>query len=179
MFGASDTGELLTVIVHCSKKLAAKLPEVSPVALTETSPLGSWHAHLFVMDRRQCVLFCHDMTRYALFLPGLRKEQFAVLDNWFRQLYCATLAEFGCAETQINKVELALGPVRYDTVTDRSVQGSIRIMQFDLEYKVHDEGDVMRVDPLAMSCELSDRPATVYGKFVWPKKEMLALIERL
>ena len=167
------------MIIHCSKKLAAKLPEVSVTPLTKTSPLGSWHAHLFVMDRRQCVLFCHDLTRYALFLPGLRKAQFAALDNEFRQLYFATLAEFGCTETQIKKVDLALGPVRYDTATDRSVQGSIRIVKFDLEAHVFEAGDVMRIDPLAMSCRLSDRPATVYGKFVWPNKEMLTLIERL
>ncbi len=167
------------MIIHCSKKLASKLPEMSAAPLTETSPLGSWHGHLFVMDRRQCVLFCHDLTRYALFLPGLRKEQFAVLDNWFRQLYFATLAEFGCTATQIKKVDLALGPVRYDTATDRSVQGSIRIMQFDLEPYVFDEGDVMRVDPLAMSRKLSDRPATVYGKFVRPSREMQALVGSL
>jgi len=131
------------------------------------------------MDRRQCVLFCHDLTRYALFLPGLRKEQFAVLGNGFRQLYFATLAEFGCTETQIKKVDLSLGPVRYDTATDRSVQGSLRIVQFDLEAHVFDAGDVMRVDPLAMSCKLSDRPATVYGKFVWPSRDMVTLVDSL
>ncbi len=125
------------------------------------------------------MLFCHDLTRYALFLPGLRKEQFAVLDNGFRQLYFETLAVFGCTETQIKKVDLALGPVRYDTATDRSVQGSIRIVQFDLEPHVFDAGHVLRIDPLAMSCKLSDRPATVYGKFVWPQKDMLALIGSL
>jgi hypothetical protein len=48
------------MIFHCSKKLATKLPDVSSVPLEETSPLGSWHGHLFSMDRRQCVMFCHD-----------------------------------------------------------------------------------------------------------------------
>ena len=54
------------MIIHCTRKLAAKLPEVSAKALTENSPLGSWHAHVYVIDRRNCLLFCHDETRYTV-----------------------------------------------------------------------------------------------------------------
>jgi len=48
------------MILHCSQKLAAKLTGVSPTPLEETGPLGSWHGHLFTLDRRQCVMFVHD-----------------------------------------------------------------------------------------------------------------------
>ncbi|MHB1233596.1 MAG: DUF6933 domain-containing protein, partial [Burkholderiales bacterium] len=44
------------MILHCSQKLAAKLPAISSTLLEETSPLGSWHAHLFMLDRGQCVM---------------------------------------------------------------------------------------------------------------------------
>ena len=63
------------MIIHCSQKLSTKIPDVSPTPLEETSPLGSWHGHLFTLDRRQCVMFWHDATRYVLFLPGLRSTQ--------------------------------------------------------------------------------------------------------
>jgi len=43
------------------------------------------------------------------------------------------LAVLGCSENQIRKVELALGPVRYDTATDRSVLSSLRVARQDLE----------------------------------------------
>ena len=116
------------MIIHCSKKLATNLPEVSSVPLEETSPLGSWYAHIFTLDRRQCVMFCHDESRYCLFLAGLRTSQFAELGRkWFRELFTATLAVIGCPDTQIRKVEPMLGPVRFDTVTDRSVHGSINV----------------------------------------------------
>jgi hypothetical protein len=164
------------MILHCTHKLAAKLPDVSSTPLEETSPLGGWHGHLFTLDRRQCVLFMHDATRYALFLPGLRKAQFTELGDWFRMLYLATLAGFGCSDTQIKKVELALGPVRYDTATDRSVQGSLRVAKQDLDAMAYRVPNVMRLDPLATSCELSDRPATIRGKWVRPEKAMLDLI---
>ena len=147
------------MIIHCSQKLAVKLPGVSSTPLEETSLLGSWHGHLFTLDRRQCVMFVHDATRYALFLPGLRKEQFAVLGEWFRLLYLATLAAFGCPDTQIKKVELALGSIRFDMATDRSVQGSLRVARQELEAFAYQATNVMDLGPLAVSCRISHRPA--------------------
>ena len=168
------------MIIHCSHKLASKLPDVSQTPLEETSPLGSWHGHLFSMDRRQCVMFCHDATRYVLFLPGLRKADFAELGGkWFRPLYLATLAMCGCPDTQIKKVELALGPMRFDMATDRSVQGSLRVAKQDLEAWLYRVPNVMDLDPLAVSCDLNERPATVYGKWVWPEKAMLEAVARI
>ena len=152
------------MIIHCSQKLAAKLPAIGSTPLEETSPLGSWHAHLFTLDRRQCVMFCHDATRYVLFLPGLRKDHFTELGSqWFRPLYLATLAMLGCSDTQIKKVELALGSMRFDTATDRSVQGSLRVAKLDL-------------DSLAMSCWLNERPATIHGKWMRPGRAMLEAV---
>ena len=79
------------MIIHCTQKLAVKLPNVSTTPLVETSPLGSWHAHLFHYDRRQCVLFCHDESRYCLFQSGLLKADFAELGRLHRELFLATL----------------------------------------------------------------------------------------
>ena len=167
------------MIIHCSRKLAAKLPEVSETPLEETSPLGSWHGHLFTQERRQCGLFCHDASRYVLFIPALRKVDFANLGRLFRPLFLASLAAFGAAPNQIRKAELALGPLRFDTATDRSVQASIRTVQtLDLQ------GLAMRLsgasfDPLAVSVELSHRPATVRGKWIWPDLVMLEAVAQL
>jgi hypothetical protein len=68
------------MIIHATRKLAARL----------------------VIDRRQCVLFCHDATRSALFVPGLRKELFADLGaRSLRPLFSATLAAMGCPPSQV------------------------------------------------------------------------------
>jgi hypothetical protein len=168
------------LIIHCSKKLAAKLPEVSPIPLEEGGLLSSWHAHLFTLDRRQCVMFCHDGSRYCLFLAGLRKAYFAELGSrWFRELFTATLAVIGCPVVQIKKVELLLGPVRFDTATDRSVQGSINVARQDLQAWAFQLPNVMDLDPLAASCWLNERPTTVRGKSLWPGKMMQQLVSDL
>lgn len=103
------------MIIHCTKKLAAKLPEVSSGVLTETSSLGSWHAHLYVIDRRNCLLFCHDKTRYKAFLPGLWQPQPVELGRWFKEALTSSFAYMGLPDNKVRRAELVLGAVQFDT----------------------------------------------------------------
>jgi hypothetical protein len=167
------------MIIHCSRKLAAKLPEVSAAPLEETSPLGSWHAHLHHIDRRQCAFFCHDATRYVLFLPGLKKEQFMELGRWHKELFIACLAYDGIPDAQVRRAELVLGPVRFDTATDRSVQSSMRVAMWDLLAHIERIPNVMLGNPLSMNAHVNERPATVRGKLVWPREDMAKQIASL
>lgn len=70
------------MLLHCTKRLAEKIPHghfsnlASAASPDEPAPLGEWHKHLLLLDRRQCVMFCHDLTRYGPFLPGLRAPHF-------------------------------------------------------------------------------------------------------
>jgi hypothetical protein len=160
------------MIIHCTQKLAIKLPDVSSVPLTESSPLGSWHAHLSRYDRRQCVLFCHDESRYCLFLPGLVKADFAALGSLHRELFLATLAALKLPEAKLKRVSMALGPAQYDRKTDRSVLGSLRTADIDLSWLIHDQ-HVLDCDPLAVSLKLNERPTSVKGRYFWPTQIML------
>jgi len=165
------------MIIHCTQKLAAKLPEVSATPLSETSPLGSWHAHLYTIDRRQCVLFCHDATRYMLFAAGLRKEQFADLGRLHRELFLATLAAQGVATSVLKRVELALGPPRFDVSTDRSVLGSMNVASSDLGCLKVEVENVLALDPLETARWLNERPVTIRGKWSFPYKAMISAIQ--
>jgi hypothetical protein len=166
------------MIVHCTQKLAAKLPVVSAAPLAEMSPLGSWHANLCIYDRRQCVMFCHDKSRYVLFLPGLVKSHFADLGRLHRELFLASLAAQGVKEALLGRVAMALGPVQFDGNTDRSVLGTLRVADMDLSWHLPDV-NVMECDPLALSLRLNERPLTARGRWLWAKEEMLSQIERL
>jgi len=164
------------MIIHCTKKLAARLPKVSGESLAESSPLGSWHANLYTIDRRNCLLFCHDETRYTLFLPGLRKPQFAELDRWFKELFTASLACMGMADSQVRRAELALGRVSFDSCTDRSVLGSLNQMHFLLYGHVNEVDDVMLLNPLSVNRRLCHYPVS-RGKESWMADE--AMMERV
>lgn len=163
------------MIIHCTKKLATKLPTVSSQPLPESSPLGSWHANLYTIDRRNCVLFCHDSTRYTLFLPGLKKQEFADLGRWFKEIFTASLAYMGLEDNQIRRVELALGPVAFDTVTDRSVLGSLNQMKYMLDSRVCEVEDVMLLNPLSVNRWLCHYPVNVKGvKGFWMADDAMA-----
>lgn len=163
------------MIIHCTKKLAAKLPEVSGEVLTETSPLGSWHAHLYVIDRRNCLLFCHDETRYTVFLPGLRKPELTELGRWFKEAFTASLAYMGLPDHQVRRAELVLGAVQFDTNTDRSVQGSLNQMRFMLDGRLEEVSDVMLLNPLSVTRWLSSTPVSVRGgKEFWMADDAMA-----
>ncbi len=169
------------MIIHATRKLAQRLPDVSAEPLTETGPLGSWHADRLTIDRRQCVLFCHDETRAALFAAGLRKPQFAALGNdVLKPLFADTLAELGCPDVEVRKALLVLGRCQFDTATDRSVLSSMRVARQDLEAYVWRFPNVLMVDPVEASCRLSRRPASMHGgKFIRPNRLLLEMIAGL
>jgi len=167
------------MIFHCTKVLAAKLPSVSATPLTDVNPLGSWHAHLHTIDRRQCVMFCHDTTRFVLFEAGLKKEQFHNLGQLHKELYLAALIVMGVPEATLKRVELAMGTARFDTATDRSVLGTLNQSRFEFDVYLDDFNNVLDVNPLATVKWFNHRPITARGTWLWADEEMLALVSSL
>jgi hypothetical protein len=168
-----------SLIIHCTQKLAKNLKDVSKTSLVETSPLGSWHANIYTIDSRKCVLFCHDTTRYVLFMAGLRKPEFMDFGAVHRRLFLEALAEQGIPAIQVKKVELALGPTSFDCATDRSVLGSLNQTRFDLEGWFCEINNIMELSPLAVSAHMNKRPMTIRRKWVFAKEAMQELITAL
>ncbi len=166
-------------VFHCTRKLAQKLSGVSPAPIAETGALGSWHGHLVRFDRLQCVLFCHDDTRYCLFQPRPRAPQFADLGRWHRDLFLASLATEGIADAVIARVDEVLGAPRFDTKTDRSVLASMNIALGDLAAHVADVAHILELDPLRASQQLNRRPARAHGKWLRPERAMREQVARL
>lgn len=167
------------MIFHCTKALAAKLSSVSPTPLADTYPLGSWHAHLHIIDRRQCIMFCHDSTRFVLFESGLKREQFQALGQLHKQLYLAALISLGASEASLKRVELAMGPALFDTVTDRSVLGTMNQSRFEFDYFIEDYNNILEVDAIVAAKWFNHRPLTARGKWLWADEQMLQLINSL
>ncbi len=167
------------MILHCTQKLAAKLPEVSADPLAETNPLGAWHANLYRIDRRQCVLFCHDETRYMLFMPGLKKAHFENLGKLHRDLFLISLAAHGMPDAKILRAGLVLGPVVFDLATDRSVLSSMNVAMGDLDAYLHRVPNLLELDPAQAALFLNKRPVTARGSDLWPNREMIAKVEAL
>lgn len=174
------------MLLHCTKKLAAKVPadvfgKLAPRSVSvqgEPSSLGAWHGHLLILDRRLCLLFCHDLTRYVLFLPCLRMSQVGELGRLHRELFLATLAAEGVPAAYLDRLERIWGPLRGDTKTDCSVLASLRVAADDLQYgSLPRVANVLDLDPMTTSRRLNERPCRVRTLLIWPAQAMLALID--
>ena len=172
------------MILHCTQKLAARIPSTTdlsdPAAELDgrAGSLSSWHAHLLTLDHRHCVLFCHDATRYVLFLPGLRAQQLAELGRWHCDLFLAVLQVQGLPHFYIARAGLTLGPLRMDQKTDRSVVSSMCRVAEDIRFGIlRETANVMELDPVRTSLWLNDRPCTAHKTWIWPDKAMREIVE--
>lgn len=169
------------MIVHCTKKLAAKLPNSEPSSHSETGPLGSWHANLYTFDRRQCVLFTHDETRYSLFLTGVVKPMFENFDELFKGMFLGSLFMLGVPDNQLKRAELALGKMTFDSNTDRSVLGSMNNLKHMIHGRIVEVDNVMDLNLLELNHWLTGIPmkSPARPNFGWPQKDMKALVSAL
>ena len=172
------------MIIHCTKKLATKLPDVSNAPLDEANPLGSWHANIYTIQRRNCIMFCHDKTRFVLFMAGLKQKDFTNLDYCFQDLFANTLLKSGYDTNLIEKSLALLTPACFDTHCSRSVQGSMRTVRtMELDAALYHTGDVMSLLPYSTSAQLNHRPVTIKGmkdsECLWPIKDMEAWLKAI
>ena len=177
--------------LHCTKKLLAKLPlrsngslrrkRLLPYAVNDEpeSPLSSWHANLLTIQRRNCVPFVHDSTRFPVLATCLTKPDFTELDWWFQDAFMNTLLKSGANEAQMDAAESALAELVCDSECDRSVQATMNRMGQELEHLIwYDRLSISDLAPYRAGAWLADRPCTVKGVkgAIWPQREMLALL---
>lgn len=177
--------------LHCTKKLLTKLPlnengrlhsKRAGLVVANDEPesvLSGWHANLILLQRRQCVLFVHNETRFPVFVPALKKADFAELDYWFADGLMNTLLKSDVSEAVMERAQCAIGPLRCDTECDRSVQGTMNQMAQELEHMLHyEQASVLDISPYKTGAWLANVPRTVKGKkdCIWPVSEMSKLL---
>jgi hypothetical protein len=57
--------------------------------------LGDWHANITTIQRRQCLVFTHDQTRFSLTLIGVTQEELKALTFWFSDMLGNTMLKLG------------------------------------------------------------------------------------
>ncbi len=178
--------------LHCTKKLLAKLPLQESGRLRSQQPgryaanddaessLSGWHANLILLQRRQCVLFVHDATRFPVFIPALKKAGLAELDYWFTDAFMNTLLKTGADDTLMQLARDVLGPLVCDNDCSRSVQGTLNPLAQALARRLeHHYASVMDMPVYGTGVWLADQPCSakdVKGYF-WPLRAMHAFLE--
>lgn len=180
------------ITIHATKKLFAKLPpnnqgdiatkafDIYQNAPTATNnPLSGWHGNLITLQRRNCVLLVHDTTRFPLFMKGLVKADFANFAWHFADILMNTLLKLGANQQQLDAAAALLAPCQFDSVCNRSVQGTMNRMAGDIAHMLwFDNVKIEDISSYRTGVWLADRPCTVKGLkgCLWPKKAMLELL---
>ena len=172
---------------HATKKLLAKMPaQTKPgpedILAAPQSKLGSWHANLLTIQRRNCLLFVHDQTRFPVFIPALTKPHFAIIDRFFDDALMNTLLKCGATQEQLDTAAALLQPLAFVSGTDRSVLGTLNQLGQDIDHIIYfDSLNVAEMAGYALSAWLADRPCSVKGQkdYIWPKDAFLELLDRL
>ncbi|MAM85778.1 MAG: hypothetical protein CME36_00515 [unclassified Hahellaceae] len=179
--------------LHCTQKLFAKLPvndigrlpntRARPGAANDPgeSPLSGWHANLITLQRRNCVLFVHEKTRFPVVITCLTKPDSAEFDYFFQDGLMNTLLKGGANQAQLDAAARALAPLQCDALRDRSVQGTLNQMKQDVEHLLwHDQLSIADLGPYSTGVWLANRPCGIKGgkDYIWPLKAMLALLDQ-
>ena len=176
------------MILHCTKKLFAKLPNKINTTTNSVANIGlqtewlNWHANVITVQRRQCVIAVHDATRYAVFIPCLTKPDFANLQWHFEDVFINSLLKSGLPHELVETATQHLAPLQFDTECNRSVQGTMNQIAQDIDYGLsYTNTAVSDISPYRYSAELSHRPCTVKGQkdYLWPDKAMIELLMKL
>lgn len=129
------------VRIGCTQKLASEFKgRLLPEAGGAGGGLHAWHANLYRFCRCKSVLLVNDDTRFALFLPGLRKPDFQDFETVFRASLKRELLRFGISKGDVARVLLTLGPLALGPTHSRSVLATMNDMARNLEFQAQRVG---------------------------------------
>jgi len=145
-------------IIGCTKKLLTELKEKPSESKQIPSELNSWHANMFRVDRRKCVLFTHDKTLYSLFIPGLLKTHFQNIMEVFRQRLFKSLLLENLPQKHIELLLEDISEIEITKTNNRSVLGSMNDLSFQLKYVIAHDGGLMNTDIMELNHNLNRIP---------------------
>jgi hypothetical protein len=150
--------------IHATKKLFdyLDLPAFQPRDL-EHPVVGAWHADLMTLKRKKHLIFCHDDSRMVVVIANITKASLKTLSEQFMDVLVNSLLKSKIELVLIETLAVSLkeSQLYFDTETNRSVQGTLRLRKQDLELMVElDQTTVEEMPESWVSYRLSDVPCS-------------------
>lgn len=150
----------MPLLIRSTQKLLKEIPDKLVDLFAEGE---GWHANLFYIERRKCVLFTHDATLYSVFASGLKKPEFEHLDEVFGQRLFKVLLWDEFSQSHIEKMLDACRVVRFARSNSRSLLGSMNDLRFQIEVNVAHDGGLANVDIADLHRRLNRIPLSAVG----------------
>jgi len=117
--------------IQCTKKLNEKLKNsIEVTADNKLNPLYSWHANLFLFNRKNGVMLMNNQTFYNVVLFGVKKEHFTDFGQIVMKAIKDNFAVEGIADQVIERYFKNAGNIHYTKTHDRKILGQMNDMIF-------------------------------------------------
>jgi len=144
------------LILRCTQKLLTELKKKpAEEEKSRENPFSSWHGNVFNIERRKCVLITNDITRYSIFIPSLKKQDFESFHFVLGQYLFKNLLHEKMSQRQIEVVLFESENIKYGKTNNRSVLGTMNEQKNQLEYIVYEEGGLAKTDVYELNHELN------------------------
>lgn len=99
--------------------------------------INMWHASLKYINRRKSILFMNDLTRYSIFLYGVKKKDFKHLNEIFLDGLIDTMISDNIPHESIMKLVDGMKSYSIIKTNNRSITGSMNdhynFLSYDLD----------------------------------------------
>lgn len=123
-------------IIRCTQKLIKELRVEPEENIWAKLWLESWHANVFNIERKKCVLITNDATLYSLFLVGFKKDSFINFKLIINQYFFKSMLSDNLPQALIEKALGSDDNVCFTKSANKSVMASMSNFKQCLEYLV-------------------------------------------
>ena len=143
------------MILRCTQKLLSELKIKPAVVESPADSFWSWHANMFYIERRKCVLITNDKTLFSLFIPSLKKPDFQSFHFMFGQFLFKNMLYEKIPQKQIETVLDQCHETDYGKTNNRSVLGSMNDQRFQLECIIQYMGGLAHTDVYELNHQIN------------------------
>jgi hypothetical protein len=138
----------------------------------ETDHFECWHANLFYLNRKKCLLLTHNESIYSLFLYNVVKKEVPTLIERIKNQLKEQMRRDDFTIAQIAHMLESLGEIRYAKTSDRKVMGHLNDMVHTVKWHAEYDGTI---DVSDLNRRLNAKPYKM-AEFAYPKDELKHLL---
>ncbi|TBL80693.1 hypothetical protein EYB31_05555 [Paenibacillus thalictri] len=119
------------VVIRLTKSLQKEL-KLQPQKVDISNPFFSWHANMFLLRRRKCIVLMNDLSRLSLTLHGIKSSQYKNLHEIFQSELREYLTSEGIEERMVTAYLDHCTNLVVSNTDNRSVIGTLNEIMFTM-----------------------------------------------
>ncbi len=152
-----------------------KIPHTSEeaVASSPLGPLGAWYGNLLRIQQRKCVLFTNEKTLFSFLVHDLKRRDFALVPQIFREHLARALLDAGISGIGLRRLIENYRDVAVAKTESRKVLGCMNDLAWHCEVLLQEYGSH---NLQTIVNELNDIPQCSMAPTPWPREMLFSAL---